>query len=83
MKTNDFLLMKERLVMNNGALTAQSVGKEISSSRARMSMALMKHEKLIKISWAEKGWVYEHIVVANNYLPLSEWSSPKVSLWQK
>jgi stress response protein YsnF len=43
-------LMKERLVKNNGALTAQSVGKEISSSRARMSMALMKHEKLIKIS---------------------------------
>ena len=43
-------VMKGRLVKNNGALTAQSMGKETSSSRARMSMALMKHEKLTKIS---------------------------------
>ena len=42
-------VMKGRLVKNNGALTAQNVGKEISSSRARMSMALMKYEKLTKI----------------------------------
>ena len=43
-------LMKERLVKNKGAVTAQSVGKEISSSRARMSLALMKYEKSTKIS---------------------------------
>ncbi len=43
-------LMKERLVKKNVALTAQSVGKEISSSKARMSMAQMKYEKLTKIS---------------------------------
>ncbi len=43
-------VMKGRLENNEGTLTAQNVGKEISSSRVCMSKALMNHARLTKMS---------------------------------